>query len=90
MTVDEVEKLIADNTHFGYDEVVTDNGVLRIYDDYFQEHKLLLRVYEGTRDINDVLIDWKAIRNTGMLNSEVVTILKIVNCLLETPEEERE
>ena len=79
MTVDEVEKLIADSTHFGYGEVVTDNGVLRIYDDYFQEHKLLLRVYEGTRDINDVLIDWKAIGNTGMLNSEVVTILKIVN-----------
>lgn len=84
MMLDEAAKLIADSTHFGYDEFVTNNRALEIYDDYFQKHKLLLRVHESAHDINDVFIDWKSIGNTGMFHSEVMAILKIVKQLLET------
>ena len=84
MILGEAAKLIADSTRFGYDEVVTNNRAVGIYDDYFQEHKLLLRVHENAHDINDDFIDWKSIGNTGMFYSEVMAILKIVKQLLET------
>lgn len=84
MTFAEAARYIADRTHFSYDEVVGSETSLVIYDDYFQDHELLVRVSEFHRNLSDVLIDWAAIGRSGLTNRGVCLILNVIEALLRT------
>lgn len=84
MTFAEAARYIADRTHFSYDEVVGSETSLVIYDDYFQDHELLVKVSDFHRSLSDVLIDWAAIGRSGLTNREVGLILDVIEALLRT------
>lgn len=84
MTFAEAARYIADRTHFSYDEVVGSETSLVIYDDYFQDHELLVRVSDFHRSLSDVLIDWAAIGRSGLTNRGVCLILNVIEALLRT------
>lgn len=84
MTFAEAARYIADRTHFSYDEVVGSETSLVIYDDYFQDHELLVRVSDFHRSLSDVLIDWAAIGRSGLTNRGVCLILDVIEALLRT------
>lgn len=87
MTFAEAARYIADRTHLSYDEVVGSETSLVIYDDYFQDHELLVRVSDFHRSLSDVLIDWVAIGRSGLTNRGVCLILDVIKALLKAQRE---
>lgn len=87
MMLDEAARYIADRTHFSYDEVVGSETSLVIYDDYFQDHELLVRVSNFHRNLSDVLIDWVAIGRSGLTKRGVCLILDVIKAILKAQRE---
>lgn len=87
MTFAEAARYIADRTHFSYDEVVGSETSLVIYDDYFQDHELLVRVSNFHRNLSDVLIDWVAIGRSGLTKRGVCLILDVIKAILKAQRE---
>ena len=82
MTFQQTAEIIRDHTH--YNDIVYSNHFLKIYDDYFQNHELLIRVSDKDRNLNEVSIDWMAIGKSCPMNSEIELIILVINDLLAT------
>lgn len=83
MTFAEAADYIRQRTH--YDCIEYDDGSFRIYDDYFQNKELFVRLYVHSKKLNDVGIDWVAFGKSCPSNEELVLVMNVIKQLLLTP-----